>query len=113
MEYYFSEGRMLVVRVPHIFSLTGPGWHEEVGLLTCQYPGDLEQGISRLINHYNSVRYHEATGSGTPDNVYYGRRETILERRADLKAETQMKRKRFNPSQGLRSSPLSWLSSST
>jgi putative transposase len=69
---------------------------EKINLLVWQYPDDLGQEIGRFVCHYNSTRYHEALGNVTPDDVYYGRREDILERRKILKRETLMRRKEVN-----------------
>jgi len=69
---------------------------EKINLLVWEYPADLRLGISRFVSYYNTSRYHEALGNVTPDDVYYGRRESILERRKTLKRETLMRRKEIN-----------------
>jgi putative transposase len=69
---------------------------EKINLLVWGYPDDLGEEIRRFVSHYNTSRYHEALGNVTPDDVYYGRRESILERRKTLKRETLMRRKQVN-----------------
>ena len=69
---------------------------EQIHLVVWEYPHDLRQEITKFVTYYNTGRYHEALGNVTPDDVYYGRREAILERRKALKRATLLRRKHVN-----------------
>lgn len=72
-------------------------WHQTLKnriLLENYYlPGALEQAIGAFIEHYNHQRYHESLGNLTPADVYFGRGETILRRRKEIKERTIHRRR--------------------
>ena len=49
-----------------------------------------------FVLYYNSMRYHEALGNVTPNDVYFARKEGILKQRRKLKKQTLAKRKAIN-----------------
>jgi transposase InsO family protein len=65
---------------------------EKINLIVYDTPEQLEREIAKFINFYNSSRYHEALGNVTPDDVYFGRKESILNRRRKLLGKTLNRR---------------------
>jgi len=51
-------------------------------------PGDLEMQIEAFVEHYNHRRYHESLKNLTPADVYLGRGQSILAKRARIKKMT-------------------------
>ena len=72
-------------------------WHQTLKnqiLLDHYYlPGDLEQQIGRFIDYYNHQRYHESLNNLTPSDVYFGRAESILRQRKQIKEKTLKQRR--------------------
>ena len=67
-------------------------WHQTLKnrILLENYflPGDLKGQIGRFIDHYNNHRYHESLNNLTPADVYFGRGQSILEKRERIKRKT-------------------------
>ncbi len=74
-------------------------WHrtmkDRILLENYYLPGDLEQKIEEFVTHYNTRRYHESLNNLTPEDVWLGRGESILQQRRKIKEETLKLRKRL------------------
>lgn len=68
----------------------------EVNQIPYEVPGDLEVAITGFVDYYNHRRYHKALSNVAPDDVLNGRREEILIKRREVKAQTLASRKRYN-----------------
>ena len=74
-------------------------WHRsmknQVLLENYYLPGDLKARISEFVNYYNTQRYHESLNNLTPEDVYTGRGQTVLNRRRRIKQKTLAERRRL------------------
>ena len=74
-------------------------WHRsmknQVLLENYYLPGDLEARLGEFINYYNTQRYHESLNNLTPEDVYTGRGQTVLNRRMKIKHKTIAERRRL------------------
>ena len=52
------------------------------------FPADLRAQIEAFVDHYNHQRYHESINNLTPADVYFGRGQSILQRRERIKSKT-------------------------
>ena len=72
-------------------------WHRSLKnqiLLENYYlPGELKMRIEEFIIYYNTRRYHESINNLTPEDVFLGRGNAILEERQKIKLKTMKKRK--------------------
>ena len=48
------------------------------------FTGDLNNSISRFINHHDHHRYHHSLGNLTPADVYFGRGQSNLKQREKI-----------------------------
>ena len=61
-----------------------------------EMPSDMEAAIAAFVGYYNYRFYHKALGNVTPSDVLRGRREDILRRRKEVKAQTIERRRQHN-----------------
>ncbi len=59
-------------------------------------PGILETEIARFVDYYNHRRYHESLSNLTPADVYLGRAQEVLIKRAEIKKRTLQQRRLSN-----------------
>jgi putative transposase len=69
---------------------------EQINLVVWESPYELKQEIGKFVEYYNSRRYHEALGNITPDDVYFGRKDSIQTRRKKLQGKTLARRQAIN-----------------
>jgi transposase InsO family protein/transposase-like protein len=74
-------------------------WHRALKnpvLLENRYlPGDLKARVAELVNYCNTERYHESLDNLTPEDVYTGRAQTVLNRSRRTKQKTTNERRRL------------------
>ena len=67
-------------------------WHQTLKnrILLENYflPEDLERQIESFVEHYNHERYHESLKNVTPADVYFGRAQSIINKRERIKQKT-------------------------
>ena len=59
-------------------------------------PWELERAIAQFVHHYNHERYHESLDNITPADMYFGRYQEVIDRRAMIKQTTLQQRRREN-----------------
>ena len=74
-------------------------WHRslknQVLLENYYLPGDLKTRIAEFVDYYNTERCHESLNNLTPEDVYSGRGQSILDRRRRIKQKTIKDRRRL------------------
>ena len=70
-------------------------------------PGDLERRMGQFVDYYNHGRYHESPDNLTPADVFYGRRQQILNKRDNIKLKTLALRKQMHYRKQLQHNPMS------
>ena len=75
-------------------------WHRsmknQVLLENYYLPGELKLRIGEFVEYYNHQRYHESLNNLTPADVYYGRGQSVLDRREKIKLKTLAMRKQMH-----------------
>jgi len=100
---YISEGLANYIRDNGMSHVRGAPYHPQTqGKIECWHqtlknrillenyflPGDLEHQIESFVEHYNHHRYHESLNNVTPADVYFGRAQSIINKRERIKQKT-------------------------
>jgi hypothetical protein len=59
-------------------------------------PSQLEERLAEFVDYYNRRRYHESLNNLPPADVFFGRGQTILTRRQNIKLKTIELRRRLH-----------------
>lgn len=66
----------------------------QVLLENYSFPEELERSIEKFVQHYNERRVHESLDNLTPQEVYFGQKQKILNKLDRIKKKTMEIRKR-------------------
>ena len=69
--------------------------YEEIYLRAYNTVSEARAGLKRYISFYNTERYHESLNKLTPEDVYTGRGQTVLNQRQRIKQKTMAERRRL------------------
>jgi len=59
-------------------------------------PGDLADCIGQFVDYYNHERHHESLKNLIPADVFYGRDQSVLDRREKIKRRTFAMRRQMH-----------------
>jgi transposase InsO family protein len=68
---------------------------ERVNLVVYGSPAELQKALDEFVRVYNATP-HEALKNVSPDDVYAGRQEAVLKRRAEIRRLTELRRRQEN-----------------
>ena len=86
-------------------------WHQtlknQILLENYYFPSELEDRVRQFVDYYNHERYHESLNNLTPADVFYGRSQSILDERENIKLRTLAMRQMYYDNQSKSSNLMS------
>ncbi len=74
-------------------------WHRslknQIRLENYYFPGELQDRIRQFVYYYNHEHYYESLNNLTPADVFYGRGQSILNKRVKIKLRTLAMRRQM------------------